>query len=255
MRRQERFLEQRRKRLVPPVTQWRSRIWQITSWVRQPTLSEPYARLLLKTGVTRPAALSAGGSKHSFPLRSANSCSTTSCFAMRSAGPSSIADGVARTAGTAQHGPDRAVRGHSLRRHRLARAGSRPGLQPLIGARPAVSPALARAPRPGAAPGRGSCRPVPGSARLWRRRTGKGGGRGARVDERQCRSWLTGVDEPIASLGVAMPRKAVVPPAEVGVMAGQAVAVPWVMLTVPGVVSVVMHAVLWWLITIGSDIS
>src|SRR5262245_5461995 len=73
------------------------------SWVQRPTQSGPYARRLLKKSVRRLVAWSASGSVHSFPARSENSCSTTRGCAMRSAGPYSIADWLARTTATAQH--------------------------------------------------------------------------------------------------------------------------------------------------------
>ena len=59
-------------------------------------------RRLLKMSMRRLVAWSASGSVHSFPARSENSCSTTRGCAMRSAGPYSIADRLARTTATAQ---------------------------------------------------------------------------------------------------------------------------------------------------------
>src|SRR5262245_10310008 len=58
---------------------------------------------LLKMSVRRLVAWSASGSVHSFQARSENSCSTTRGCAMRSAGPYSIADRLARITATAQH--------------------------------------------------------------------------------------------------------------------------------------------------------
>ena len=91
-----------RKRRMPPVTPWRWLMWQLTNSAQRPTRSGPHVRRLLKISARRLVAWSASGSVHSFPARSENSCSMTRGCAMRSAGPYSIADRLARTTATAQ---------------------------------------------------------------------------------------------------------------------------------------------------------